>query len=39
VKLAAILLVTIGGTGLVIVWFLMRRNLERLRKLREEVRR
>ena len=37
-KLAAILLVTIGGTGLVIAWLLMRRNLEKLRKLREEVR-
>jgi hypothetical protein len=39
VKLAAILLVSIGGTGLVISWVLMRRKLEQLRKLREEVRR
>ena len=38
-KLAAILLVSIGGTGLVISWVLMRRKLEQLRKLREEVRR
>ena len=38
-KLAAILLVSIGGTGLVILWFLMRRNVEKLRRLREEVRR
>ena len=38
-KLAAILLVSIGGTGLVISWLLMRRKLDQLRKLREEVRR
>jgi hypothetical protein len=37
-KLAAILLVSIGGVGLVVSWVLMRRKLDQLRKLREEVR-
>jgi hypothetical protein len=35
VKLAAILLVSIGGVGLVVSYALMRRKLEQLRRLRE----
>jgi hypothetical protein len=35
VKLAAILLVSIGGAGLIVSYALMRRKLERLRRLRE----
>ena len=38
-KLAAILLVSIGGSGLVVTFVLMRRKLEQLRKLREGGRR
>jgi hypothetical protein len=38
-KLAAILLVSIGGAGLVVTFVLMRRKLEQLRKLREGGRR
>jgi hypothetical protein len=34
-KLAAILLVSIGGAGLVVSFALMRRKLEQLRRLRE----
>jgi hypothetical protein len=34
-KLAAILLVSIGGTGLIVSFVLMRRKLEQLRRLRE----
>jgi len=36
VKLAAILLVSIGGAGLIASYVLMRRRLEQLRKWREE---
>jgi hypothetical protein len=35
VKLAAILLVSIGGAGLIVTYALMRRKLEQLRRLRE----
>jgi hypothetical protein len=35
VKLAAILLVSIGGTGLIVSFALMRRKVEQLRRLRE----
>jgi hypothetical protein len=35
VKLAAILLVSIGGAGLVVTFALMRRKLDDLRRLRE----
>jgi hypothetical protein len=35
VTLAAILLVSIGGAGLVVTFALMRRKLDELRKLRE----
>jgi hypothetical protein len=35
VKLAAILLVSIGGAGLIVSFALMRRKLEQLRRLRE----
>jgi hypothetical protein len=35
VKLAAILLVSIGCTGLIVTFVLMRRRLEQLRRLRE----
>ena len=38
-KLAAILLVSIGGAGLIVTFVLMRRKLEQLRKLREGGRR
>jgi hypothetical protein len=34
-KLAAILLVSIGGAGLIVSFVLMRRRLEQLRRLRE----
>jgi hypothetical protein len=34
-KLAAILLVSIGGSGLVFMFFLMRRKLEQLRRIRQ----
>ena len=34
-KLAAILLVSIGGAGLIVAFALMRRKLEQLRRLRE----
>ena len=34
-KLAAILLVSTGGTGLIVSFVLMRRKLEQLRRLRE----
>jgi hypothetical protein len=34
-KLAAILLVSIGGTGLVVAFVLMRRKLDELRRVRE----
>jgi HAMP domain-containing protein len=37
VKLAAFLLVAIGVVGLVAAFVLMRRNLDRLRQLRQEV--
>jgi len=36
VKLAAILLVSIGGAGLIVSFVLMRRRLEQLRRWREE---
>jgi hypothetical protein len=36
VKLAAILLVSIGGAGLIVSFVLMRRKLEQLRRWREE---
>jgi hypothetical protein len=35
VKLAAILLVSIGGSGLIVTFILMRRKLEQLRRLKE----
>jgi hypothetical protein len=35
VKLAAILLVSIGGSGLVVTFVLMRRKMEELRRMRE----
>jgi uncharacterized membrane protein YdjX (TVP38/TMEM64 family) len=35
-KLAAILLVSIGGVGLVVTYALMRRRLEQLRRWHEE---
>lgn len=35
-KLAAILLVSIGGAGLIVTFVLMRRRLEQLRRWREE---
>jgi hypothetical protein len=35
VKLAAILLVSIGGSGLVVTFVLMRRKMEELRRIRE----
>jgi hypothetical protein len=35
-KLAAILLVSIGGAGLIVSFVLMRIKLEKLRRLREE---
>ena len=35
-KLAAILLVSIGGAGLIVMFVLMRRRLEQLRRWREE---
>ena len=35
-KLAAILLVSIGGAGLIVSYVLMRRRLEQLRRWREE---
>jgi hypothetical protein len=34
-KLAAILLVSIGGTGLIFTFVLMRRKLDELRRIRE----
>ena len=34
-KLAAILLVSIGGAGLIVTFVLMRRKLDQLRRLRE----
>jgi hypothetical protein len=34
-KLAAILLVSIGGTGLIVTFVLMRRKLDELRRIRE----
>ena len=34
-KLAAILLVSIGGSGLIVTFILMRRKLEQLRRLKE----
>jgi hypothetical protein len=36
VKLAAILLVSIGGAGLVVTFVLMRRKLDELRRIRED---
>jgi hypothetical protein len=36
VKLAAILLVSIGGAGLIIAFMFMRRRLEQLRRWNEE---
>lgn len=38
-KLAAIILVSVGTVGLVVTFVLMRRKLEELRKIREEMRR
>lgn len=35
-KLAAILLVSIGGAGLIVTFALMRRRLEQLRRWKEE---
>jgi hypothetical protein len=35
VKLAAILLVSLGGAGLIVSFVLMRRKLDELRRLRE----
>jgi hypothetical protein len=37
-KLAALILVSAGTVGLVVTFVLMRRKLEELRKLREELR-
>jgi hypothetical protein len=37
VKLAAILLVSIGGAGLIVTFVFMRRRLEQLRRWREEA--
>jgi hypothetical protein len=34
-KLAAILLVSIGGSGLIVTFVLMRRKMEQLRRLKE----
>jgi hypothetical protein len=34
-KLAAILLVSIGGAGLIVTFVLMRRKMEELRRMRE----
>jgi hypothetical protein len=39
VKLAAIILVSVGTVGLVVTFVLMRRRVEELRKFREEMRR
>jgi hypothetical protein len=36
VKLAAILLVSIGGAGLIVMFVLMRRRVEQLRRWRED---
>jgi hypothetical protein len=36
VKLAAILLVSIGGAGLIVMFVLMRRRMEQLRRWKEE---
>jgi hypothetical protein len=36
VKLAAILLVSIGGAGLIVMFALMRRRLEQLRRWQED---
>ena len=38
-KLAAIILVSVGTVGLVVTFVLMRRKLEELRRMREEMRR
>jgi hypothetical protein len=38
VKLAAIILVSVGTVGLVVTFVLMRRKLEQLRKMREDMR-
>ena len=35
-KLAAILLVSIGGAGLIVTFVLMRRKLDELRRIRED---
>jgi hypothetical protein len=35
-KLAAVVLVSVGSVGLVVTYVLMRRKLEQLRRLREE---
>jgi hypothetical protein len=35
-KLAAIILVSVGSVGLVVTYVLMRRKLEQLRRLRED---
>ena len=35
-KLAAILLVSIGGAGLIVMFVLMRRRMEQLRRWKEE---
>jgi hypothetical protein len=38
-KIAALILVSVGTVGLVVTFVLMRRKLEELRRLREEMRR
>jgi hypothetical protein len=38
-KLAALILVSVGTVGLVVTFVLMRRKVEELRKYREEMRR
>jgi hypothetical protein len=35
-KLAAVILVSVGSVGLIVTFVLMRRKLEQLRRLREE---
>jgi hypothetical protein len=37
VKLAALILVSVGTVGLIVTFVLMRRKLEELRRLREEM--
>jgi hypothetical protein len=39
VKLAAVILVSVGSVGLIVTFFLMRRKLDELQRWREENRR